>query len=231
MFPFLALALLLTWPLQIPVFLGITPPAAELPLLALAGLGPSLAAVILTRGRVFRELRKAPRLAPAVVALLGPSALVLVAVLLGAALGGRGPMLMLPFWGAVIWPPFGEELGWRGYLYPSLSERFGPLLAAFATGGAWALWHLPTVIGSSPAMGAMFLFGIVVISLPMAWIHERGGGNVWIAILAHAGINGVVLVRELSVPAMALRTGVFLLAALLAARALQSPRSLGRISE
>ena len=53
MIPFLLLAVLLSWPLQILVYhAGVTPAALDLPLLALANGGPSLAAIVLTRASI-----------------------------------------------------------------------------------------------------------------------------------------------------------------------------------
>jgi CAAX protease family protein len=37
----------------------------------------------------------------------------------------------------------GEETGWRGFLLPTLQERFGALEAALLVAPLWALWHLP----------------------------------------------------------------------------------------
>ncbi len=235
MLAFVALALLFTWPLQILVFTGVFAGGAALAALGVAGLGPSLAALVLTHGRVLRGLGTAPSLAPALLALVGANLLVLIAVLVDAGAGGARPALALPYFGALLVPPLGEELGWRGFLYPRLAERRGPLVAGLWTGMAWALWHVPTAVGGSASDAVLYLLGIVGISLPIAWLMERGGRNLWIGVLAHLGINGVVLVRGDSLRAIVLRTAVFTLAAVLAAvalaRAPQSPRSLGRKSE
>ena len=37
----------------------------------------------------------------------------------------------------------GEEIGWRGYLYPVLRERFSLLQTHLLVGLIWSLWHLP----------------------------------------------------------------------------------------
>ena len=222
---FLLLALAFTWPLQLLVLNDVVTGPAALALFGLAGLGPSLAAIVVTNGRVLRGLRAAPRPGPALLALLGTNLLVLLAVLLGQALGGPAPVLAMPYFGALLVPPLGEELGWRGFLYPRLAERHGPLRAALLTGAAWALWHVPTGLSDRLSVTLAYLLGIVAISVPIAWLMERSGRNPWIGVLAHLGINGVVLVRDLD--GLALRTAVFALAALLAAHSL----SLGRRSE
>jgi uncharacterized protein len=173
---FFALALLFTWPLQ---FAAEAWPALWLPFMAVAGLGPSLAAIVVTRGAVLKKLRRGAPAPLLLVSFLTPFALLLAAGL------ADGLVFTVPFWGAVIWPPFGEELGWRGYLNPALAARHGARLAAVGTGLAWAIWHIPTGSASSP----LYAVSIVAWSLIIAYLTQRGRGSVWIGILVHAGIN------------------------------------------
>jgi len=51
---------------------------------------------------------------------------------------------------AMLGGPLNEEGGWRGWLLPHLSGRFGDMRAALAVGAVWACWHLPTAV-MSPA--------------------------------------------------------------------------------
>jgi uncharacterized protein len=224
---FLLLAFAFTWPLQLAVLNDVVTGPAALACLGVAGLGPSLAALVVTNGRVLRRLRERPRLGPALLALFAANLMVLLAVLVGMALGGPPPVLALPFLGALLVPPLGEELGWRGWLYPRLAERHGPLAGGLMTGAVWAIWHLPTAISDDATVTLLYLLGIIAVSVPIAWLMERSGRNPWIGVLAHLGINGVVLVRDLDGRAVLLRSAVFALAALLAGHSL----SLGRRSE
>ena len=185
---FVVLAILFTWPLQLPVFLGWVPGYLELPLLALAGFGPTLAATALTRGRIWRRLRERAPAWAVLLALFAPAGLALLAVLADAALGGPAPHLVLPFFGALLLPPVGEELGWRGYLHERLADRRGPLVAGVGVGAAWALWHLPTAIGSWSTY-PMFALSLLLVSVAGAWLYERAGRRLWVAIALHAGIN------------------------------------------
>jgi membrane protease YdiL (CAAX protease family) len=68
----------------------------------------------------------------------------------------------------------GEELGWRGFAFPRLQARNGPIGASVRIGLAWALWHLPlfvlvadydnagTDVVSVVSMFAMFTAGLTI---------------------------------------------------------------------
>lgn len=66
-----------------------------------------------------------------VVALLGPSLIVLCALTLDAGVIGRAPAQWLAL------GPWGEELDWRGYALPTLQNRWGALGASLAVSLMW----------------------------------------------------------------------------------------------
>jgi len=89
----------------------------------------------------------------------------------------------------------GEELGWRGFLVPKLSEGWTFTRTAFVSGIIWASWHMPLIIladynGGTPAWYSITCFAIMVIgiSFPFAWIRLRSG-SVWPAAILHASHN------------------------------------------
>lgn len=92
---------------------------------------------------------------------------------------------------------FGEELGWRGYLYPKLSKMLSNKKATLMTGVVWGLWHAPVV-----AMGfnygkdypwiavvAMVLFCSVINIILCSF--KNWMGSVWSCVLFHAALNGL----------------------------------------
>ena len=107
-------------------------------------------------------------------------------------------LVVAPFINAI--PAFGEEVGWRGMLYPSLRESLSPRAAIIVSGVIWGLWHAPVI-----AMGHNFgmdylgfpIAGIATMTLTcvcfgafLAWLRDRSG-SVWPCALAHGAFNAV----------------------------------------
>ncbi len=88
--------------------------------------------------------------------------------------------------------PFFEEPGWRGFALPRMQKSWGPLGAAVALGGVWALWHLPNFfIPGSPHYGMPFggfLISIVSLSVLMTWLYNATRGSVLISMVMHGSV-------------------------------------------
>lgn len=92
----------------------------------------------------------------------------------------------------------GEEMGWRGFLYPALCERFGTRRAMVFGGVIWGIWHAPmTVKGHNygtaypgyPVIGILMMcLFCTVLGVLLYWLTERSG-TVWTAALAHGALN------------------------------------------
>jgi len=89
----------------------------------------------------------------------------------------------------------GEEIGWRGFLFPSLLKLHGPVSAILISGTIWALWHYPGILGSNynsggPAWIALVCFTWMVISgaAIFGWLRVKSG-SVWPAAIAHGSHN------------------------------------------
>lgn len=96
-------------------------------------------------------------------------------------------------------PALGEEWGWRGYLYPKLTELLGRRKAMLLGGLIWGLWHAPlTAIGHNyglgypgfpwTGIGAMCVF-CVALGVLLMWLTEKTGSCLPAAV-AHGAING-----------------------------------------
>lgn len=108
---------------------------------------------------------------------------------------------MLIFWS------IGEELGWRGYALPRLMKQVGPVWASLVIGIAWWLWHTPGwLVGfGAPTDISYLAFGVWVVSssFVFTYFYIKSAGNVWTAVLLHAGANFSFTV----VPIMPFNTG------------------------
>ena len=97
-------------------------------------------------------------------------------------------------------PSFGEEVGWRGMLFPTLCELMPLRAAVIVSGAIWGIWHAPVIaMGHNYGMGyAGFPWtGILVMTLActvmgscMAYLRLRTQ-SVWPCALAHGAFNAI----------------------------------------
>lgn len=88
----------------------------------------------------------------------------------------------------------GEEAGWRGWLFPALSERLSPLRAALLVGAVWIAWHAPAFLFNPTytAMGAGAIGWAIALlcgSLLLSWMTLRAGGSIVPVLVWHAGFD------------------------------------------
>ncbi len=99
----------------------------------------------------------------------------------------------------------GEEIGWRGFLYPQLKAKFGQKTGRLLGGVIWGAWHWPLIwlIGYEygaatgnragyfgfPVIG-MLLFCVITVGLGILsdWLYEKSG-SIWVTSLFHGAIN------------------------------------------
>jgi len=209
---FVLLAILLSWlPLGLLLATDGDPAAGAgaMVLWLLGGLGPGLAAVLLSwhhegRAGLRRILSSLTRwrlgrhgwllLVPLVVGLLG----VAVAVWLGEAsweVAGPSYLLLVPvvLVGGVVLGGL-EEIGWRGHLQPLLQVRLSGLAAALVVGVVWSVWHAPLFLlsGTTQATSSpvWFTVGGLALAVLFAWVWNITGGNLLLLVLLHGALNG-----------------------------------------
>jgi len=96
---------------------------------------------------------------------------------------------------SLVFYGFGEEIGWRGFLYPHLRLRHRPLAASLLVVPFWAFWHLPLFFATDSyrAMGvggaAGWLASLVSGSLLTAWLTDRARGSILPAAVLHAVLD------------------------------------------
>jgi membrane protease YdiL (CAAX protease family) len=185
------------------------------------------------RRDVFGRFRAAP--AWVALALVSPLAIHVAATALFVLLGGTASRWFHPppnaeALAALVVFPLGEELGWRGFAYPKMAQRFGIVKGSLILGAIWGVWHLG--YGITPEKGAFDVqtFALTVLELPLcsvliAWVMERANRGMAVAIAFHAGAHLDNLERDPST-ALALHGCHLVVLAVLAALA---ARSLGRM--
>jgi uncharacterized protein len=108
-------------------------------------------------------------------------------------IGSAGMALSMAF-------ALGEEIGWRGFLSPQLTARFGFTIGALLTGVIWTVWHLPLVFfadynNTAPSWFGVTCFAALMLgmSVIMAWLRLRSG-TLWTAAVFHASHNQFIQV-------------------------------------
>lgn len=91
---------------------------------------------------------------------------------------------------------FGEEVGWRGFLWPLLRGRYGFWRTSAFVGAVWWFYHVPLVLlgwyGSVAGLVA-FTVALVGFVLFVGVLTDRSRA-VWPSVVAHGGWNALVAV-------------------------------------
>ncbi len=104
----------------------------------------------------------------------------------------------------------GEEVGWRGALYPYLKDRFGKTKGRVIGGIIWGAWHWPCIIitnynYSEGYIGAPFLapvafvIGTVSFGIIIDYAYEKTE-TIWVPALVHGAINGWTIYQHIVSP-------------------------------
>jgi uncharacterized protein len=183
------------------------PPESYMPLMLFAVFSPTIAAMLVSRFEpggaglraVLRPLRNwRVRAGWYLVALLLPGTALFVGTLVYRLAGGTDvPGWVFPptspeRYAALVMIPIGEEIGWRGFALPRLQQRYSRLAASQLLAVGWALWHVPMFAVQGITPDATVVLALVLLfpgSIVFSWLHNRTGGALPIAIVAHVGIH------------------------------------------
>lgn len=107
------------------------------------------------------------------------------------------------FISVILLPPsmiggLGEEIGWRGFLFPELSSWVGPRMACIVSGIIWAAWHTPALLSGYGGEGtprayqiACFTAMVLTSACVLGWLRLKSG-SIWPTALVHATHNSVI---------------------------------------
>lgn len=118
---------------------------------------------------------------------------------------------------AVTYAPFvsmfvtlGEEVGWRGALYPYLKEKLGVTKGRIVGGTIWGAWHWPVMIFAgyeygkgyigAPVLGPIvFCICTVMMGILFDYVYEKTE-TIWLPSLMHGTTNAFTIFAYLSKP-------------------------------
>jgi membrane protease YdiL (CAAX protease family) len=166
-------------------------PAAAALLVARAGGGP------VTVGQLLGSLRVRPRdawliagwaLVALVCTFTAFVAAGLAAATLFSLLGAQVPLLLAHVGVQVLLIGTGEELGWRGWLLPTLHARRSFAAATALTAVTWLAWHLPLLL-SGVTVALSFVVMIAALSVSFSWLWRHTSGSSGTVAIAHGLVN------------------------------------------
>jgi membrane protease YdiL (CAAX protease family) len=241
---FFVVACGITWALDLPLAFAwathTVPRPYAMPMVGLGAWGPTLAALVIAgRRRTLRAVFGRWRTNPVylVLGLLLPLAVQLPPTLIEVALGGHPAHWFYPpvrpeQFAALLMFPLGEEFGWRGFAYPRLEERHGPVVGSLILGSVWGLWHLGMLFAPEPLRALppvtllLYMVELSLWSVVMAWMFERGNRSIAVAIAIHAGehLDNVNRAPDTELRLRILRFVVLAIVAALAARSLAAKK-------
>lgn len=184
------------------------PIPVDLPVSALAAINPLIAATILSYRRdrftgikaLFRKVLDYQKIEHKIwylpILFLNPLIMVLsYAVMRWADLplpDPQIPWLMAPVFFLVFFvAAIGEELGWMGYAFDPMQNRWGALKASMILGLVWALFHLiPDVQNGQTATWILWQrLGTIATRVLIVWVYNNTGKSVFAATLFHTMDN------------------------------------------
>jgi membrane protease YdiL (CAAX protease family) len=88
----------------------------------------------------------------------------------------------------------GEEMGWRGYLFPNITKRYNKITASYLVTLIWALWHLPAFffnpIYMEMGLGIIgWLISLTFGSVLLGYFCEKSNYSIVPVLLWHAGFD------------------------------------------
>jgi len=213
---FYILAFVISWLGWIPQALygrGLFP--FDHPLLGLlGGVGPTLAAVIVTLAckekdgirKLFGALFKLRVPFWWFVFIFGFWVIVTaIALGIGTIFGQAFPTVrqfawvsLLPIFVTMLLSNVWEEIGWRGFALPRLQEGYSDLRIVFFMGLLWSLWHLPLILNPTSPMSDLPWYGEIIFSLSLTviytWLYQNTARSLFFVSVFHAMSNTMAFV-------------------------------------
>lgn len=115
---------------------------------------------------------------------------------------------VVPFFNMFV--ALGEEVGWRGVMYPYLKEKLGVTKGRIVGGAIWGAWHWPVMILAgyeygkeyigAPVLGpVVFCAATVMMGILLDYVYEKTN-TIWLPSLMHGAINAFTIFAYLTKP-------------------------------
>ena len=133
-----------------------------------------------------------------------PTLVIFAATLLVAALGAVDlhakyalpALLLMPVYAVVgSLSAVGEELGWRGFLWPLLRRRTTFWVSSAILLVVWWAYHAPLVfLGAYGSVGGLPAFTVAIVGFVLfVGVLTDRSGSVWPSVLTHGAWNAMVV--------------------------------------
>jgi uncharacterized protein len=106
-------------------------------------------------------------------------------------------VMLISFFPHVI-RALGEEIGWRGFLVPTLAKKMSYTKVSIVIGLIWAAWHYPALLWTNynivvPAWYAIpcFTLSVIALSFILTWLRVRST-SIWPGVLLHSSHNALI---------------------------------------
>ena len=98
-------------------------------------------------------------------------------------------LFVLPFF-LIDFITNGEEIGWRGYVFPRLQARYSALTSTLILGVIWGFWHLLKFLPHwDVGAFAWFMVHILAFAVTLTWVYNSTRGSLLLVTILHASSN------------------------------------------
>lgn len=87
---------------------------------------------------------------------------------------------------ATLFSVIGEEIGWRGFMLPTLLKKHSIIVSSFILGLCWGIWHFRF---QSFWLALFYLIVVIEYAFMFSWLYQKTGGGLSIGVLLHTSIN------------------------------------------
>jgi len=97
----------------------------------------------------------------------------------------------------------GEEIGWMGYAYNFMEEKWQAFKAAIILGVLWAIWHVPLFYLTGSSLMWVFGFGLNLVAwrVLIVWVYKNTGNSLFAVSVFHAtGTYATTMLPYMSEP-------------------------------